>query len=226
MPDDIISNPTVYSSNKESTMGSLCSKQSGSTNAVVRQSEMTSNHQKHDHGDVHNVIHSNKKSSSSSSQSHEHAHGLHSTHQHNYHGEVRANYDSITTTVLGDYHADDKKGIISLITCPPTEALLCRFWIYKRGHLVRTWKKRYCVLDKSDLKYYAKDSKEPPYGKGFKGKVALLGAVCLTQTSVDNKHIEVEIYGNHGEKDLFFHVENTIKGEVSIVNHLDLSIMC
>lgn len=196
-------------------MGSLCSKE----DATVRQSELVSrNKQKHDtHGDVHNAIHHPPTSSSSKQKTHHEGevHSLHTNHYHHNHGQIGGHFDCITKTVLGDFEADDKKGNISLITCPPTELLLCRFWIYKRGHLVRTWKKRYCVLDKSDLKYFSKESKEPPYGKGFKGKVALLGAVCLTQISHDNKHIEVEIYGNHGEKDLFFYVENTVKGEVS-----------
>ncbi len=102
---------------------------------------------------------------------------------------------------------------ISLTICPSPEKLLCGYWIHKRGHVVRTWKKRYCVLDKSDLKYYQQELREPPYGKGFKGKVALLGAICIVTPSEDNKQIEVEIYGNHGEKDLFFYVENTEKGQ-------------
>lgn len=128
------------------------------------------------------------------------------------------NFSSIVNSVL---EIDDHQGAaassssnapISLIVCPPPEKLLCGFWIHKRGHVVRTWKKRYCVLDKSDLKYYQQESRDPPYGKNFKGKVALLGAVCIVTPSDDNKQIEVEIYGNHGEKDLFFYVENTEKG--------------
>lgn len=108
---------------------------------------------------------------------------------------------------------------ISLTVCPPSDSLICGFWIHKRGHVVRTWKKRYCVLDKSDLKYFQHEpttppSKgQPPYGNGFKGKVALLGAICIVTPSEDNKQIEVEMYGNHGEKDLFFYVENSEKGQ-------------
>jgi hypothetical protein len=102
----------------------------------------------------------------------------------------------------------------SLLICPPADELLRRCWIKKRGHLVRTWKKRYCVLDKNDLNYYAQSCEDPPFGKKFKGKLALLGAVCIDRESDDGKTIEVEIYGNLGEKDLFFEVENSDDSQV------------
>jgi hypothetical protein len=102
----------------------------------------------------------------------------------------------------------------SLFHSPTADQLLKRCWINKRGHLVRTWKKRYCVLDKNDLNYYVQPSNEPPYGKKRKGKIALLGAVCVDKESEDGLQIEVEIYGNVGEKDLFFWVDNNKDGQV------------
>jgi hypothetical protein len=104
----------------------------------------------------------------------------------------------------------------SLLICPPSDELLRRSWIRKRGHLVRTWKKRYCVMEKSDLKYYVQPREDPPYGKKYKGRVALTGAVCIDKESEDGKTIEVEIYGNIGEKDLFFEVDNDEDGQVTI----------
>lgn len=102
----------------------------------------------------------------------------------------------------------------SLVSAPPAEDLLVRFWINKRGHLVRSWKKRYCVLEKNEIKYYAKPFHEPPYGKNLKGHVALFGSVCIASESEDFKEINVEIFGSLGQKDLFFMVENTEEGKV------------
>jgi hypothetical protein len=101
----------------------------------------------------------------------------------------------------------------SLIKYPPAEELQGRYWLHKRGHVVRTWKRRYCVLDRAGLKYYKEASDVPPFGKGYKGGLALLGAVIVVKTSEDRKTINVDLYGNLGEKDLFFYVENDKKGQ-------------
>lgn len=105
----------------------------------------------------------------------------------------------------------------SLIIAPAGDQLLGKCWVYKRGHLVRTWKKRFFVLDKSEIKYYRDSMKDPPFGKGFKGSVALLGAVCMIKESDNGEVVNIEIYGNHGEKDLFFYVENTIQNQVCLI---------
>lgn len=106
----------------------------------------------------------------------------------------------------------------SIISTPPSEALLRRIWINKRGHMVRTWKRRFCVLEKNELKYYRRADPHPPYGKGLKGSVSLLGAVCSVyvadgadgaSSSGGGPPLCVSIFGDLGEKDLFFEVENT-----------------
>lgn len=99
----------------------------------------------------------------------------------------------------------------SLLKYPSSDELLAKCWIQKRGHVVRTWKKRYCVLEKSDLKYYADLQGTTP--KGLKGGLALFGAVCVVKPAED-KVINVEIYGNYGEKDLLFYVDNSEEGQV------------
>ena len=104
---------------------------------------------------------------------------------------------------------------ISLIICPPSEYLLKRMWIKKRGHMVRTWKKRYCVLEKNELKYYTKPDTEPPYGKNLKGHLALMGAVMNIVSSESDSTICVEIYGNLGEIDLFFELDYNLEAQVS-----------
>lgn len=124
-----------------------------------------------------------------------------------------------TINVSSNLFSDDEKKIInikkkhSLLNCPSSEDLLYKIWINKRGHFIRTWKRRFCVLDKSELKYYLDEDSQPPYGRVMKGKVALLGAVIVKNLSQDNKVIEVEIYGNQGEKDLFFYIEDNYEGQ-------------
>lgn len=105
----------------------------------------------------------------------------------------------------------------SLTICPSADELVHQCWINKRGHVVRTWRRRYCVLDKSSLHYYAEPSSEPPYGKDLKGSIGLLGAICDVEESADGSIINAEIYGSYGEKDLLFSVENNAEGQVSFI---------
>lgn len=113
----------------------------------------------------------------------------------------------------------------SIMFTPPSEYLLKRTWINKRGHMLRTWKKRYCVLEKNELKYYQSADPNPPYGKGLKGQIALLGAVCSVSLSGGLKNepltLCVEIFGDKGEKDLFFELDFTEDAQVrSQTSHL------
>eukprot|EP01031_Cornospumella_fuschlensis_P030522 gene30522-36885_t len=106
---------------------------------------------------------------------------------------------------------DDKSE--SLLHYPSSNELLARHWVHKRGHVVRSWKRRYCVLDKTEIKYYTEQSDQPPYGKKQKGGLAMLGAICIISIADNKKTINVEIFGNIGEKDLFFYVENDEPGQ-------------
>jgi hypothetical protein len=36
----------------------------------------------------------------------------------------------------------------SLLFPPPTDELLVKYWIQKKGHIIRSLKKRYCVIEK------------------------------------------------------------------------------
>jgi PH domain len=67
----------------------------------------------------------------------------------------------------------------SVMKSPPPEQLLVRGWLKKRGHMLRTWKKRYFVLSASRIRYYARDQPVAPYGIGLKGDVSLRGACLL-----------------------------------------------
>lgn len=104
----------------------------------------------------------------------------------------------------------------SLLIAPPTEEILTRFWIQKKGHIIRTLKKRYCVIEKNDIKYYGNPSPDPPFGKNLKGHISLAGAVCIAEESEDFTSIDVEIFGSLGENDLCFTIDNTEEGKVCL----------
>ncbi|RYH06177.1 hypothetical protein EON65_43200 [archaeon] len=116
-----------------------------------------------------------------------------------------------TLVLCPDLNDDNSE---SLLHYPSSNDLLARHWIRKRGHVVRSWKRRYCVLDKTEIKYYTEHSDQPPYGKKLKGGLAMLGAICIVSIADNGKMINVEIFGNVGEKDLFFYVENDEPGQV------------
>jgi hypothetical protein len=101
----------------------------------------------------------------------------------------------------------------SLLFPPPTDELLVKYWIQKKGHIIRSLKKRYCVIEKSEIKYYSQPHPDPPYGKHLKGHVSLSGAVCMVEESEDFTIINVEIFGGLGENDLCFSIDNTEEGK-------------
>lgn len=90
----------------------------------------------------------------------------------------------------------------SVIICPSN--LQAQTWIKKRGHICRTWRKRYCVLDRKELKYYMKEDSDPPFGKKKRGKIALTGAICIIEKVLRRQVFSVMIYGDHGDNDLLF----------------------
>lgn len=49
--------------------------------------------------------------------------------------------------------------------------IMKRGWLRKCGHMVKSWKKRYFVLDgtRGEVSYYEKALDFPPYGEGLKG---------------------------------------------------------
>lgn len=125
-------------------------------------------------------------------------------------------------TLITERYNPSSPAMESLLRIPPLDQILVRHWIHKRGHVVRSWKKRFCVVYRNEIRYYSEPQDTPPYGKRLKGQVALFGAVCLVKGSANGQTIEVEIYGNHGEKDLFFYVDNTSQGQVRSLPSLSL----
>lgn len=102
----------------------------------------------------------------------------------------------------------------SLLHHPPIEQLVKAFWIRKRGHMVRSWKRRYCVIGVDELRYYKAADDQPPYGKGLKGKVSLIGAVC-TISLTNRSSFMLEIAGTSSEKDLMFELQDSVEAHVS-----------
>lgn len=48
-------------------------------------------------------------------------------------------------------------------------------WMEKEGHLARTWKRRYFVLDHGFLSYFKSSLDRPPFGEDIKGQLCLAG---------------------------------------------------
>ena len=132
-------------------------------------------------------------------------------------------------------------GCYSLLKMPPTEQLLAqgKAWVRKRGHMVRTWKTRYFVLQHAQLRYYEAEDPLPPYGKGLKGEMKLNGAVVIATdpfkpVQTDRRNIfgghlihkanaeepaviaqQLEICGPLGQKDLFLELDYTEDAQVN-----------
>lgn len=101
----------------------------------------------------------------------------------------------------------------ALITFPTSSFLYKRIWVNKQGHLVRNWKKRYCVITRTELQYFQKALDIPPYGSANRGSISFLGAVCSKN---ENKYeILVEMYGNSGEKDIYLSLPNNEQAKVN-----------
>jgi hypothetical protein len=107
----------------------------------------------------------------------------------------------ITTTdsnPLKDKVINIDKGY-SLLVSPKPEQLKLHAWLRKRGHLVRSWKKRYFVLASNSLQYYKNSSSNPPYGEKLCGEVYLRGAVMEIKKSSKDKTTIIEITGRKGK---------------------------
>jgi len=59
----------------------------------------------------------------------------------------------------------------SSLSCPPK----MQGWIRKQGHVVKSWKMRYFVLNKGYLTYFADKSDVAPFGTNLKGQLCLAG---------------------------------------------------
>lgn len=79
-----------------------------------------------------------------------------------------------------------------------------RGWAEKRGHMVKNWKKRWFVVDKTEIRYYVKEKEAEPFGDGLKGQVSIVFATIESVVEKDDKGntIDVVVVRN-SDKDLF-----------------------
>lgn len=102
--------------------------------------------------------------------------------------------DKMTPTLTGE----------SLLT-PMTDAeVYRRGWAEKRGHMVKNWKKRWFVVDETEIRYYVKERESAPFGADLKGQVGLaFGSIDATVEKNDKgEDIEVMVVRN-SDKDLY-----------------------
>lgn len=94
----------------------------------------------------------------------------------------QASYDTASIDGLGTYdppnHGDGQdvtsRRVVgkSLIEVPELSELDKRTWAYKRGHMVRNWRKRYIVINDGEVLYYEKCDERTKSGINPKGKVS------------------------------------------------------
>jgi hypothetical protein len=95
----------------------------------------------------------------------------------------QASYDTASIDGLGAYdppQGGDGQGDVSsrkvvgksLIEVPGLNELDKRTWAYKRGHMVRNWRKRYIVINDGEVLYYEKCDERTKSGINPKGKVS------------------------------------------------------
>ena len=84
-------------------------------------------------------------------------------------------------------------------------------WLTKKGHIFKTWCKRWFVLNKGTLRYYQSSLEKFPYGQGLKGEISLGGysIECLSEnvfelrpTEVGGKEFFIEANDEH-DRDLW-----------------------
>ena len=73
------------------------------------------------------------------------------------------------------------------------EDIYIRGYVNKRGHTVKSWKRRYVVLDVSEIRYYVSDAAAPPYGYDLKGQLNIAFASIVQSIEKDTGKEIVEV---------------------------------
>lgn len=157
-----------------------------------------------------------------------------------------SSYDTASIDGLGTYEPPSQRGgpdgsaddlssrkVVgkSLMEIPDISQLDKRIWAYKRGHMVRNWRKRYIVIYDGEVLYFEKCDERTKAGINQKGKVMymahapfgplivcaivcelcgqvhLLGANCSMKLNEEDMPV-LEIVGRHGEKDLLLRFDS------------------
>ena len=83
--------------------------------------------------------------------------------------------------------------ITQMSTVPP----LKKGFILKEGHLIKSWKNRFFVLENGVMTYYESSIDKPPYGAGKKGEMSLKD----TTTTVDKNIITITYNGDGASRE-------------------------
>ena len=83
------------------------------------------------------------------------------------------------------------------ITQMSTVPTLKKGFILKEGHLIKSWKNRFFVLENGVMTYYESSIDKPPYGAGKKGEMSLKD----TTTTVDKNIITITYNGDGASRE-------------------------
>ena len=70
--------------------------------------------------------------------------------------------------------------ITQMSTVPP----LKKGFILKEGHLIKSWKNRFFVLENGVMTYYESSIDKPPYGAGKKGEMSLKDTTAIVDKNI------------------------------------------
>jgi hypothetical protein len=92
----------------------------------------------------------------------------------------------------------------SLLSPMTEDEVYRRLWAQKRGHMVKNWKKRWFVLDRSEVRYYTREKAQAPFGEDLKGQVSIVFGSIDTAVEKDDKGVDIEVViVRNTDKDLY-----------------------
>ena len=97
-------------------------------------------------------------------------------------------------------------------------------WLSKEGHVVKSWKSRYFVMENGILIYYVNPQLDPPYGVTEKGKLYLHEYFLIKGfTGKENRSIMLS-HRDNATKDLLLEADTTLirdDWEKSLTLHIE-----
>lgn len=90
----------------------------------------------------------------------------------------------------------------------------------KQGHVLRTWRRRYFVMDMGMIQYFDKKGASANQGDGYKGRLYLAGCEVRWTPNTDRLYITA----SEGARDLLLQTESiddAEEWEAAILRHID-----
>jgi len=84
--------------------------------------------------------------------------------------------------------------------------------------MVRSWKRRYFVLQRSQLRYFETADPSPPFGKGLKGEIRLSGTLLLITNPFQNATSTKQLFGSLRK----FNSTHVARPDGPLLYHMDI----